>query len=81
MKSDKMPCACKNCDGEYFIQVDPVGCGCTECIIGEYRPAKDEADYEWHKKMEEIGNSPYACICTQVSWDNEFCKVHLKIIK
>jgi hypothetical protein len=40
-------CVCELCKGE-CIQVDPVGCGCTECITGEYRPAINEEDYQLH---------------------------------
>src|SRR5882762_3766019 len=40
-------CICDLCNGKY-VQIDPVGCSCTECIIGEYRPAINEKDYEKH---------------------------------
>jgi hypothetical protein len=43
-------CMCELCKGRY-IQVDPVKCGCTECITGEYRPAIDIEDYEAHKEL------------------------------
>lgn len=28
------------------VQLDPEGCGCTECIIGEYRPLDQASDAE-----------------------------------
>jgi hypothetical protein len=48
-------CICELCKGD-CIQVDPVGCGCTECQIGEYRPAVDEEDYEVHNG--ELATNP-----------------------
>ena len=26
------------------VQIDPVGCGCTECIVGEYVPLDQATD-------------------------------------
>ena len=49
-------CVCELCEGKY-IQVDPVGCGCTECIVGEYRPANNEEDYKAHNG--EVGTNNY----------------------
>lgn len=46
-------CQCFLCEGRY-IQVDPVDCGCTECLIGEYRPARNQRDYDFHN----ITNQP-----------------------
>lgn len=48
--NNKGKCECELCEGKY-LQVDPVGCGCTECITGEYRPARDEYDYDVHQKF------------------------------
>ena len=44
-------CMCVRCEGKY-IQVDPVGCGCTECITRQYRPAINEEDYDRHNGEE-----------------------------
>lgn len=60
-------CQCELCEGNY-IQVDPIGCGCTECIVGEYRPAKDENDYKKHQEL--------FCLCEHVSGDNNKCTKH-----
>ena len=51
-ETESKKCKCELCEGKY-IQVDPVGCGCTECIIGEYRPARDEYDYKVHNAPAE----------------------------
>lgn len=40
-------CDCELCKGK-FLAVDPIDCECTECIVGEYRPAIDKEDYEKH---------------------------------
>lgn len=43
-------CVCDLCEGKY-IQVDPVGCGCTECVTREYRPAESNEDYYAHREI------------------------------
>ncbi len=53
------PCTCKYCKGEYFIQVDPISCGCTECLTREYRPAISKEDYELHKNKRFVNNKDF----------------------
>lgn len=48
-------CNCELCQGKY-LQVDPVDCGCTECITGKYRPAINEEDYQEHQNKEMINH-------------------------
>jgi len=35
---------------DWPIQIDPIGCGCTECLIGEHVPL-DQATEEQINKM------------------------------
>ena len=34
------------------VDVDPVNCGCTECLTKEYRPAISQEDYQAHKELD-----------------------------